>query len=217
MRTPSYAGLSSFLYSVILTSALVPPAVTNVRMAAMGAPGVPAAVESALNGIRAQGFAGGAAELPPAAPTPAAMPAAFVTSKTGLTPELSAKIAAWRTAQGINREAPALIANSLGLSSAGQTWPDRQSAAQDTGDNSVHSIAVGRPEGDDILLGVIRGGILLAFRAHANGTMISALRFDTKTQALTVRTVAEAQGDLDMEYAFYSKNIDTIFPPTHSS
>ena len=72
MRMPSHDALCSFVFSLLLTSAVIPSS-GNVSLAAAGAPAAQMAATAVLNGLRAQGLPGGAGL---ALPSPAATPSA---------------------------------------------------------------------------------------------------------------------------------------------
>src|SRR4051812_9622190 len=114
MRMPSHTQLSSFIFSAILTSALV-PSNGAVALAAAGAPGAQLAVESVMNGLRAQGVAGSSLVLPPPVPSPSAAAAASPTPPGSLTPELLKKILQLIASRGVDQQIPADFANPLGL------------------------------------------------------------------------------------------------------
>lgn len=208
MRMPSHTTLTSFIFSAVLTSAFI-PAPSDASLAAAGAPAVQAAIQSAMNGVRTQVFAGGAAvALPAPASTPAALPASGTTNQP-LSPELLSKLLRLVAVKGTDREATAPFANALGLTPAGQGWPDRQIGANGA-DKIVHAFIVSRGTDQDVLLYISRPDSALIFRSQRDGKIVSALSFDKQTSALTIRNPDEAQKDLDSEFVFWANNVDTL-------
>ena len=216
MRMPSHSALCSFVFSLILTSAFVPSS-GDVSLAAVGAPGVQMAVQSMLNGLRAEGFPGGAEfALPPSVSAPNAAPAATApTPASPLSPELLGKMMKVGALIGKDRAVPAYIANPLGLTATGQVWPARQvSVTGDANDPAafLHGIAYSLGSDQDLALVQARpeAQVYYFFRIHRDGTLVTVLAFDRKTNAITMRAPAEAQADLNTEIAFWTANADGL-------
>jgi hypothetical protein len=210
MRMPSYSALCSFVFSTILTSALIPSS-GNVSLASAGAPAVQMAVQTALGGLRAEGMAGGTAlELPVPATTPTAAPAAAPSAPaSALTPEIMKKMLQLIAAKGTDREAVAAYANPLGLTAAGQGWPDRQISAKGN-DIVIHGFAVSRGSDQDLLLYSNTPTIVHIYRANRNGKIVTALLLDKSAGQIITRAPAEAQSDLDAEFVYWAANVDSL-------
>lgn len=213
MRMPSHSALCSFVFSLILTCSLVPSS-GDVSLAAVGAPGAQLAVESVLNGLRAQGLAGSNFVLPPspAAPSAALAPTAFV-PPTQLTPELLSKILQLIGLRGIDQVIPARIVNALGLTATGEDWPDHKIGAQDNPKDPntlMHSFAVSRASDQDVVLTQSNKVSIHSYRAHRDGTLVAALTFNKTTGELSMRSPVEAQADLAAEFKFWADNVDFL-------
>src|SRR6185295_7290145 len=135
---------------------------------------------------------------------------AAVDPDSPLTSEVMSKMLQLIALRGTDRDLPALYANALGLSAEGQTWPDRQSAANEDPDNILHAFAVGRGGDRDIVISVLRENSLHAFRAHRDGKVVTALISDKQTGKITMRAPAEAQKELDVELAFWASGVEKL-------
>lgn len=209
MRKPSYNALCSFVFSILLTSAFV-PSNGEVALASAGAPGVQMALQSALNGMRGQTFAGGAqAALPAPASTPAAIPVSAPASGSALTPEVLNKLLQLVATKGGDKEMSASFVNALGLSPANQGWPDRQLTTLGS-DNFIHVFIISRGSNPDLVMYYRDGNNVHAFRSTRDGKALGALNFDTQSKVITVRTADEAQKELDDELGFWSRSVDKL-------
>jgi hypothetical protein len=218
MRMPSHSALCSFVFSLILTSALI-PSNGDVSLAAVGAPGAQMAVQSMLNGLRAEGFsAGSELALPPSVPAPSAAPAAAVpTPASPLTPELLGKMMKVLALTGKDHAVPAYIANPLGLTATGQNWPDRQiMITEDVNDPAAFRHGIASSLGSDLDLALAQSRpeaqVSYFFRIHRDGTLVTVVAVDKKTGAITMRAPAEAQADMNLEIAFWTAHIDELIP-----
>ena len=208
MRMPSHTALCSFVFSLLLTSALIPSG-GDVALASTGAPAVQMAVQSALNGLRAQGFAGGATvELPAPAASPLAAPAAAAPDQASpLTPEVMRKMLLYIAANGKDKDVIPLVANTLGLSATGQTWAGRSVGVRDES-KVLYCFYVSRGSEEDILVSITTPDIVQAFRAHRDGKIVTAFTYDLAAQKMAVRAPAEAQPDLDSALRIWADYIN---------
>lgn len=204
MRMPSHTTLCSFVFSLLLTSALIPSA-GNVSLAAAGAPAAQMAVQTVLNGLRAQGFAGSAESiLPSPAATPASASAAAPKAAPSLTPEVMGKMLKLIAEKGVDRDLIAVMANSLGLSASGQTWASRSISAT-SGDGSIHGFYISRGAEQDLVISLgVPGKAVYAYRTRRDGTATAAVVLDLQTRQTTMRSPDEAQKSLDAEVALWS-------------
>jgi len=145
------------------------------------------------------------------APAPAASPSAGPTVvPMSLTPAFMEKMLKLISAQGQDRECPSQFANALGLSAPGKTWADRQVVADGKSTGFVYGFAVSRGSEQDLLITVRQPAALLAFRAHRDGTIVSAFSFDAQSQKFSIRTPLEAQAPFAKVCAFWQANIDKL-------
>ncbi len=129
---------------------------------------------------------------------------------SALTPGFIAKVLALMSRHGNDRETPAPFANALGLTPAGESWANRQVAATGQKTQFLHSFAVSRGSDTDILLSVRRPDALLAFRAHRDGTLVSALSYDIKTRQITLLEPQVAKTRFADECAFWAASLDAL-------
>jgi hypothetical protein len=211
MRMQSHTALCSFIFSMILTSAFVPTS-GDAALAAAGAPAVQAAVQSALNGLRAQGFAGSAGiALPPApAETPTAAPPASLPAASGpvFNAEVMNKVLQLISSKGKDGTVSPAIASTLGLTS-GETWLDHKVAVI-APDKMNHGFAISRGADQDVVLYVRYPDTVHIFRAHRDGTLVAALTYNNQTQAIVVLPIAEAQAEHASELAIWAGSIDKL-------
>lgn len=202
MRIPSHNTLCSFVFSLLLTSALIPSS-SNVSLAAAGAPAAQMAATAVLNGLRAQGLAGGAeVALPSPAATPAAVSPVSSPAPT-LTPEIMVKLTKLVADKGVDRELIPLVANTLGLTPAGQTWASRSVSYTET-NGTGHSFYISRTADPDLVIALNVPGKTYGFRLHRDGTAVAAFVFDIPTRQITMLTSAEAQKSTDGQVAFWT-------------
>jgi hypothetical protein len=191
------------------------PSGGNTQLAAAGAPAVQAAVQTALNGLRAQGVVIGAdLALPAPISAPASAPVATVppplVATSPLTPEILNKIVRYIALSGIDRETAAVLANPLGLSASGQTWASRQVAVEDSQNHYTHGFAVSRGTDQDIYLSKRLPDSIHAFRATRDGKVVGALFAIPSTGQVSMRDPAEAQAEFDDEAKLWADNIDAL-------
>jgi hypothetical protein len=210
---PSHAALCSFVFSMILTSALVPSA-GNVALASAGAPAAELAVQTALNGLHAAGFAGGAQiALPTPAATPSATPAAATSAPTpSLSPELLNKILELLARRGYDKPLYAGYADFLKLAAPGQTWIYRGfSAVNHAHPNVLHAVAINQGPDQDMLISHVEIPVSIhLFRIGRDGKVISSMYMNLKTQEAVAPDPAEAQAEVNSEYAYWASAIDQL-------
>jgi hypothetical protein len=211
MRMPSHTTLCSFVFSAILTSAFI-PSTGNVAMASAGAPAVQLAVQSALNGMSAHGFAGAAELALPAAPSasPASLPAKAVAANPTLTPELLGKLLQLVARDGFDKEAASDITIALGITAAGQTWPARQFTGPTIDGTIKHAFVISRGSDQDVLLYIRRGDGAHFFRARRDGKLVTAAIFTSSPRQITMRAPEDAQPELESEIAYWAANADEL-------
>src|SRR5271165_4754502 len=90
--------------------------------------------------------------LAPLGPTPsrATPPAA----PGGVARDVIGKLLKLIAALGVDTTLPAPIATALGLTPAGQTWPDRQFAVRSQQDGALHAVATHRGDSPDLIFSV---------------------------------------------------------------
>ena len=200
----SHNNLYSFVFSLILTSAMIPSS-GNVTMAAAGAPAAQMAATAVLSGLRAQGLAGGAdVALPAPASTPAAIPvAARPAAGPTLTPETMAKLLKLVADKGVDRDLNPLAASTLGLVNSGQTWASRAVNWKEN-NGTLHSFYVNRGTDQDLAISLaIPDKTIYGYRFHRDGTVITAFTFDMATRQITMLSADQAQKPLDAQVAFW--------------
>ncbi len=114
---------------------------------------------------------------------------------------------------GMDRELPAMLANPLGLSATGQTWPYRQvRSTLEPGKQSgpAHWFTINSGSQPDLMLVSLAGNTVLMFRTNRDGQLMSAISYDRDTKRVSTRTHAEAQPDLYAELSYWARNIDSI-------
>jgi hypothetical protein len=208
MSKPSYASLYSFVFSLLLTSAMIPSA-GNVSLAAAGAPAAQMAATAVLNGLRAQGLPGGAdLALPAPASTPAAAPTPVrLASDPALNPTVLQKVLAMMVDKGVDRELLATVANPLGLTATGQTWASRSLTFKQN-DGVLHGFYISRGSEQDLVISdAIPGKSMYVYRAHRDGTASAAIVMDLQTRAVTTRDPSEAQQSLNAEWALWTQTV----------
>ena len=130
-----------------------------------------------------------------------------------LAPSVVAQLLTLNAASGRDGEMPAPIAVALGLSTAGQPWPDRQVAVVSNDTGAVHAVAVGLGGEKDIILSV-RGPVAIsAFRVRRDGTLVSATEYFTTTKLTSPMQPAEARSGFAEECAFWAAHVDRLLAP----
>ena len=102
------------------------------------------------------------------------------------------------------------FATALGLTTAGP-WADHEVVGGDVAID--YYIAVGASGDSNLVLYGRSAKAVSAFRLSRDGTLISAMNLDIATKAITMRTPAEAQADLDAEAGFWAPVIDGFLAP----
>jgi hypothetical protein len=130
-----------------------------------------------------------------------------------LTPQVLSKMLSFNAANGHDGEMPAPITAALGLTAAGQSWPDRQVAvvAHDTG--AVHAIAASRGVDKDIILSVKGPVAISVFRIRSDGALVGAVEFFLATKLASPMTPDEARATFADECAFWSAHINGLVGP----
>ena len=145
---------------------------------------------------------GGAARASePRGPAPAVL--ASVTTSP-LTPAVLRKILGIVASRGTDRKFNSRVANALGLGAAGQTLPVRQAVIAERGADVRHGFAVSLGSDQDILISRRLPDAVHFFRAHRDGTVVTALISDLETGRISMRVPSEAQSELDAEFAFWA-------------
>jgi hypothetical protein len=182
------------------------PSTGDVSLAAAGAPAAQMAVSAALNGLRAEGFAG-SAEL--ALPSPVGTPAAASATASAkpapiITPEQMAKLLKLLDEKGGDNAFPAVIANPLGLGAPGQAYMARTLAAGDPA-GLIRGFAISKGSEQDIVISnVTAGKNAYLYRAHRDGTLVAAIIGDAATQKVISWNVADAQKSYLAEVALWT-------------
>ena len=212
MRRPSHTAFCSFIFSMILTSAFVPCG-GDVTLAAAGAPAIQMAVQSTLNGMRAEGFGDSAKfDFPSAAVSPTATQASATVSDPNvpLPPELLSKMLRLIAAKGTDGNIPAKFVNALGMTATDQTWPDHQISAARNAADYTHGFALSREADQDLVISQRLPSSIRAYRAHRDGKIVAALIYDMQKDQITMRTPSEAQNELDTEFTFWAETVDRL-------
>jgi hypothetical protein len=111
---------------------------------------------------------------------------------------------------GHDADLPASIATALGLPNTGQPWPDRQLAVQSRESGALHVIALGKGEGDDIVLSAKGPAAISIFRVDRQGGLISATNFFPQTGLTMTPPAAASRADFAAECAFWAIHIDDL-------
>ncbi len=129
-----------------------------------------------------------------------------------LTPELLSKMLDFIAREGVDRDVPASVANRMGLTAAGQSWPSRQMVFVETANGCTHSVSINRGSDEDILVNVIllnvkgdrSNGKINTWRIRRDGKIVAALGYDIRTQQFTTLDRSDAQKKLEAELFFWS-------------
>lgn len=122
-----------------------------------------------------------------------------------LAPDVLSKMLDYIARAGNDREVPADIAGSLGLSARGQTWPSRQAGLKETSSGVLHGVYVSRGRDNDLLLtltGAAKEKVDI-YRIHRDGILVKAVSLDMKHQFIQ-RDRTDAQKGLDAELVFWT-------------
>jgi hypothetical protein len=125
---------------------------------------------------------------------------------SALTPELLSKLVDLTARKGFDREMPAIIATALGLSAAGQTWPNHQIITPDRENPHVfHAFAVDRGSEQDVLITLRNPNDgIHCFRTHRDGTLVKAVIYDLQAGQIVTPNHAEATKELNAEIAYWA-------------
>ncbi|MES2326477.1 MAG: hypothetical protein V4499_03995 [Pseudomonadota bacterium] len=116
--------------------------------------------------------------------------------------------------KGVDKAVSVDYVNALGLTPAGQDWPDHQIAADAT-DKTSHAFTISRGTDQDLVLYVRRtDGIFYVFRASRGGKSLAALTVNPQTHVITKRDADAVQKELDDEFAFWAHNVDKLLAGT---
>lgn len=127
-----------------------------------------------------------------------------------LAPDVLARIIDFVARRGTDRDIDSTLAARLGLSAPGQAWPSRQIATP-TENGNYHGFAVSRSSDSDMAVSfLIPSESVHAFRVRRDGTLVAAVIRDLKTGQMIALKPADAQRELDAEYAFWTK----VYHPT---
>jgi hypothetical protein len=143
----------------------------------------------------------------------AGAPTAAPATHQRLTPELWQKMQQLNTAQGTDNDVSTKIANALGMTATGQGWPGhRFGALEHVNDSNLSQriYVVSRGADQDVLLTRGTAGVLFVYRIHRDGTLVAALSLNRETKEITMRNPAEAEADLEGEFAFWAANVDHL-------
>lgn len=135
---------------------------------------------------------------------------------SSLTPEFISRMLTLMSLRGSDHEIPAPFANALGLTPAGESWLNRQVAAKGQATEFLHGFAVSRGSDTDLVLSVRNPDALLVFRAHREGALLGALRFDFKTKQITPLDPKLARTAFADECAFWKSSVDALIKYEHN-
>jgi hypothetical protein len=123
-------------------------------------------------------------------------------------PQLLSKMLPYIASNGADRELPASIANPLGLSASGATWPYRSIGVNDSDAQHVHGFAVGRGSDPDIVLSQRLPDSLHVFRANREGKVVTAMFVSLPSKQIKMLAPAEAQPEFDSNWDYWCGYID---------
>jgi uncharacterized protein YkuJ len=121
-----------------------------------------------------------------------------------LTPELLGRLLDLVARKGTDYETPALVSNALGLSATGHTWRNRQVNTPDSQPGCSHCFAIDRGGEKDLTIVLSTPNDLKIYRTERNGKIVLAVIYDRKTEQITLRDPAEAQAEVNAEFAFWA-------------
>jgi hypothetical protein len=106
---------------------------------------------------------------------------------------------------------PSVIANAIGLATAGQSWSGRTVAVPDKSSPGLHhGFSVNAGSDQDIVFIRRRDqDYVRAFRSNRDGKVVEAVVFDLHMRQTTVLTNIEAQKELNAEFAFWAATLAT--------
>lgn len=121
-----------------------------------------------------------------------------------LAPDVLSKMLDYIARVGTDREVPAIFANRLGLSAAGQIWPSRQAGLKETSSGLLHGVYVSRGRDKDLLLTLTSAERIDIYRIRRDGILVAAAGYDKQAQQLIEREGAETQKGLEAELVFWT-------------
>ena len=144
-----------------------------------------------------------------AAPAPSAPAPAPAGAPRPINPAVLAKLLKLIASAGADIDVPVTVAGPLGLGD-GKAWPARQFAVHASATGSVHAVALGRGDDQDIVFSVRGPAAVSVFRAHRDGTLVTATNLFEGTNQATTLPPGEAQADFAAEGAFWAANVDAV-------
>ena len=162
----------------------------------------------ALLAILATAFV--APNVPRAQAAKANVAATPASSNATATTKLLAKMLKLISLMGADRDIPPPIAGALGLAATGEAWPDRQFAFEWKPSATLHAVAISRGADPDIVLSVRGPAAVSVYRAHRDGTLVSATNFFLETKQIATLSPAEARAGFSRECAFWAAHIDAL-------
>lgn len=218
MNMPSRDTLSSFLYSAILTSALI-PAAGPAQLAAMGSPAVQAAVQNAMAGLRAHGAAGvDAMPTPDPVSTPVAMIAPQATQDPILSKADLTKILDFVTqVNSVNNLKPVGCVP-LSLCAPNAEWPANAGGRKMADERRIVA-RVGRDGQQDLVITVASGNTIRAYRIHRDGTCVKAIQLDLTNLSAPAVVIdpVDAQNQIKVALADLVTSIDHRNEPVQTA
>jgi hypothetical protein len=124
-----------------------------------------------------------------------------------LTPELLARMLDFIARKGTDRDVPAIFANGMFLTLAGQAWPSRQLVREEITGGIIHSISISRGSNKDILLSKNTKERIDIYRIERDGILVVAGVYDLPTRDFNTRGTrdrAEVQKEVDDELENWS-------------
>lgn len=103
-----------------------------------------------------------------------------------------------------DRPMPVEIAVPLGLSPDGKSWRYRSSGYIGKLDRAPHSFAFSREPDHDFLINLEHANDIHIIRLHPDGTIVTALILEKKTQQITMIAPDDAQREANAELAAWS-------------
>jgi hypothetical protein len=123
------------------------------------------------------------------------------------TPELLTRMLDFIARKGTDRDVPALFANGMFLTSAGEAWPSRQLVREEIASGIIHSISISRGSNKDILLSKNTKERIDIYRIERDGILVVAGVYDLPKRDLNTRDTrdrAEVQKEVENELENWS-------------
>jgi hypothetical protein len=149
------------------------------------------------------------AQAGPSAPDTGPKPPAPVVCQ-GFTDQFIGKILMLIALEGSDQELDSILANALGFSPVGGSWANHQVATQDHAANAYYGFAISRKTDQDVLLQFRKANTVSAFRAHRDGTLVSAASYNVETGQLAKQTADEAQAAFAAQCLFWTSKVDSL-------